>query len=432
MINSRPRSSASAGRPGRAPTLLLCPLVASGCGDDADAPRGATVEVQDSSGVELVSGAQGERLLGLEEVLRIGVLEGDSALQFDRIRSVALDESEGVWVVDSHESVRHYSGSGGYLGSVGSEGSGPGEAQGYSDVWTGDNSVVVSGYPGVLQRFRSDGTRTESTTSSKIGEGDLEILRPIGAAGGGRWVLTVEALRFSGPESSRNRVAVVVGRSLTPPWDTVMYIDGELRRRYQAGQENMIGRGSYFEGNPSLSVDTMGRIHLSDTVSYRIESYGLDGTLERVLTRSVEPRPFDVAWVSEIEATMRDRFGPNEAAFEREMAGALPEILPEVLPFIEQILVSRDGALWIRRADRHPRPGRRAVAHSMGTPTYAWEPEWLAPVVLDVFTPQGEYRGSVEAPAQFEPMAVSEDRVYGRLYDTLGVEYIVAYRLVES
>lgn len=162
-------------------TLLLCLVVASGCGDDADAPRGATVEVQDSSGVELVSDAQGERLLGLEEVLRVGVLEGDSALQFDRIRSVALDESEGVWVVDSHESVRHYSGSGRFLGSVGSEGSGPGEAQGYGGVWTGDNSVVVSGYPGVLQRFRSDGTLTESTTSSKMGEGGLEILRPIGA-----------------------------------------------------------------------------------------------------------------------------------------------------------------------------------------------------------------------------------------------------------
>ena len=56
----------------------------------------------------------------------------------------------------------------------------------------------------------------------------------------------------------------------------------------------------------------------------------------------------------------------------------------------------------------------------------------FAPRVLDVFTADGKYRGTVELDGLYQPMAVTPDRVYGVLYDELGVEFLVAYSVDES
>ncbi len=74
----------------------------------------------------------------------------------------------------------------------------------------------------------------------------------------------------------------------------------------------------------------------------------------------------------------------------------------------------------------------RAVASVFGYIRSAWADEWRAPLHVDLFDPDGTYRGSVELPTEFVPMAVTKDQVIGSEYDELDVEYVVAYTVIEQ
>jgi len=72
----------------------------------------------------------------------------------------------------------------------------------------------------------------------------------------------------------------------------------------------------------------------------------------------------------------------------------------------------------------------RAVASVVGTIRSVWPDEWRAPLHFDLFDPDGTYRGSVELPTEFVPMAVTKDQVIGSEYDELDVEYVVTYSII--
>lgn len=60
-------------------------------------------------------------------------------------------------------------------------------------------------------------------------------------------------------------------------------------------------------------------------------------------------------------------------------------------------------------------------------------PRFREPVVFDVFEKDGRYLGRVDAPAAFStwPRPVFRgDNVWGTERDTLGVQYVVRYRIV--
>ena len=152
--------------------------------------------------------------------------------------------------------------------------------------------------------------------------------------------------------------------------------------------------------------------------------------------RSVPSQPYTPGLEAEIEAGVRDalRNGPpprpvNQEELARLVAQALPAATPDHLPFLESLLVSREGFIWAQRADRHPRPAMRAVAAAFGYIRAVWPPAWRAPSVFDLFTPDGVYRGTVEVPSEFVPLAVTHDRIFGFVRDELDVEYVVAYSI---
>ena len=51
---------------------------------------------------------------------------------------------------------------------------------------------------------------------------------------------------------------------------------------------------------------------------------------------------------------------------------------------------------------------------------------------VPLFNPDGTYRGSIQLPAEFLPMAVTRDMIIGSEYDELRVEYVVAYAITEQ
>ena len=409
-------------------SAVLLGMTACDASESGSGPSG--FERTDSSGVTILTNAQPERPLFLSEALSIGLVEGDPDYLFHQVRAIGLDDEGGTWIVDSNESVRHYDNAGSYSGAIGGRGEGPGEAEGYADVWVGDTGILVLGYPSTLQLFGREGTFLDGRPAR---DGRRTIM-PLGY-GRNHWTFRLLTFPDEPGDLFRRRVSIARVSGPVSEMNPTGSFPGRLFRMNEWGGA---GAGPYFLGDPSYGMDGKGRMFISDTLDYRIEVYDPDGALAQVITREVEPVLFDPGWVSEIEegiwATLRQDGLPSNAAeqVERMMAGALPSEPPAHLPFIERVIVAKDGPFWVERADRHPRPAAAAVAHLFGWVRHAWPPEWTAPLVFDLFTAEGEYRGTVEIDPRFAPMAVTPDRVYGVRYDELGVETVVALALSQT
>ena len=412
---------------------LLVAVAVLGCSTREDESTARSL-VSDSAGVLMVTTTGADRPLATRQVMHVGVIEGDPDLQFDRIRSIAIDSAGDFWVSDSHESIRHYDRSGTFLGALGREGSGPGEAAGgYGDVWVNRGTVIALGYPATLQAFAADGSFLGSR-SARPAPG--VFLTPLGASGSS-WTYHVRGLPPpAGAAQATRGWTIVAGALDEEALDTVVSLAGE---RLRASPLGGWAPGSYFEGSPAVQGDQDGRIYYSHPVEYRVEVYGADGQLRQVVSRQTSETPYPEGLRDEVEAGVRQQLRRqngeipvHEGQVEDFTTRALPLSPPEHIPYIESLLVSGDGHIWVFRADRHPRPAMRAVASAFGLIRPAWADEWRAPAHVDLFNPDGTYRGSIQLPDEFLPMAVTQDMIIGSEYDELQVEYVVAYAITEQ
>lgn len=406
---------------------------------------GGALEVADSAGVQIVRDARSETALSLREVLRVGVVEGDPDYQLDRVRDVAPDGEGAFWVVDADPSLRRYDAQGRLVARAGGAGSGPGEAEGYWSVFVTDDEILALGSPPTLQRFTRDGTFLDSRPPQTEGGGLLQVLgrtdhglvlgalRFQAAPGGGHGIET------GGASLSRGTMELFTAPDTLDPVTPVGSFPGRLLTAQG-------GAGPWLLGDPSFAVDRRGWIHVSDTLSYRIETWDTEGRLRRVVERPLEPRripsDFEDRVRAGFEQTFEDGIDPflppgltpqRREEIERLTARSQPPSNPPHFRFIDRILASPQGDLWVERADRHPRPALRAVAHGFGYVRFSWHPAWRAPQVFDLFDPDGEYRGTLELPFDMEPKRVEGTLAEGgpppRLYavhsDELGVERVV-------
>jgi len=111
-------------------SLVLAWLFACGTEDSAD--RGFTV--RDSAGITIVESVEpaweeGEGwTLSAEPILDIGVVEGEPAYQFDRVRDVTRAGTGDVVVANGGpQEIRVFDSAGRFIRSVGGQGDGPGE-----------------------------------------------------------------------------------------------------------------------------------------------------------------------------------------------------------------------------------------------------------------------------------------------------------------
>jgi hypothetical protein len=427
------------------PVACAAALVFGGCEGAAPGHAAGGLEINDSAGVSIVRDARPEVPLSLKEVLRVGVVEGDPDLQFDRVRDVAPDGEGGFWVVDGDPSLRRYDAQGRLVARAGGAGRGPGEADMYWRVFAADGSIVVLGNPPTLQRFTADGRFLDSRPALTDAGG---LLRPMGRTEDG---IVLGADRFparpgaghgietGGAPHARGTVELFTAPDTLEPTTPVGSFPGTLLT-------DRGGSGPWLLGNPSFAVDRRGWIHVSDTLSYRIETWDSEGRLLRVVERPMEPRPIPLDYEARVRAGFQQAFEEGVDPFlppgldperrgeiERLSAAGIPPTLPPHFRFIERVLASPRGDLWVERADRHPHPALRAVAHGFGYVRFAWHPAWRAPQVFDLFDPEGAYRGTVELPFDMEPKQVEGTLADGgpplRLHavhtDALGVERVV-------
>jgi hypothetical protein len=403
-------------------------LSTSACGAPPSPEQ--SVEVTDSAGVRMVRISDPDRSLGVSEVVRFGLVDGDPNLIFDNVRALAIDKDGSIWMVDSYESVRHYSADGEYVGAVGASGTGPGESRyGYGDVWVAEAEVVVLAFSPTLQLFDKDGAYRGSRA---VITADGRNLFPLAKTADG-WLFWEHVLPDVGVASGREVWIVSSGDMETESVDSIHALIGTPRVAAGPGHWS---NGSFFDGLPSIAGKGSGGWVYSHASEYRLEDYGEDGSLASVITRQIDRKPYlnDVrrSIESSLESAHRELgHRPEQRERERLLQATLPSTDPPWIPAIDEVLVAADGTMWVRRADQHPDIAARAVATTFGYLPHAWLDDWRADWVYDVLTPGGDYLGTARLPFNFVPMAVTPTRVYGTIRDELDVEYVSAFELLD-
>jgi len=435
--------------------LALFALFAAIAGCDAAGRASSDATVRDSAGVEFVEnpsvGVGGGSPAAVEEVVRIGVVEGDDRLQFFRILSLDVAPDGTIAVGnDQTGSVRVFTADGEFLREFGSRGEGPGEyiminavrAVGDRVVvtdWQGggrtgvydDRGELVEFWPHPLTGGRSISPRALTPHGWIAVESSGAL--PQRLAPGEAWEYQAAFVRF---EEDSGTVTDTVFRP--PP--RVLYGG-------RAGSLEL----PLFDAPVAIDFDAGGNLYLSRGEPYRIEVYefatdgggqGSSGAyrLARVITREIEPVPFTGADIEQLKALVEDRFDTlTSLPLERRMAYR-DRLLDRIenqrrhglhspfLPPLRRLFVSPDGSFWVERADMVS-PAELHYAEMFG----GIENEQRRPTRWDLFDRDGRFITTVDlVEPRFSPHAVHGLEMTGVLKGEMDVEYVVTYRVVRS
>ena len=149
------------------------------------------------------------------------------------------------------------------------------------------------------------------------------------------------------------------------------------------------------------------RVYLGSADQMQFEVHSATGQLLRV----VRVRDYDLHLTADMVRREREYrlagLPPNAPAVLREVLAAMPD--PETRPAYSDLLVDTEGYVWA--AEFHGSVERR-------DPT-----DW------EVFSPVGEWLGTVRVPARFTVYEIGVDYVLGKRYDETDVEYVQLLRL---
>lgn len=390
----------------------------------ADGGGGATRwAVTDSAGVTLVEQTlDPDRSLTLDEVWRVGSLDGDEATQFFTPRDAVLGDEGRVYVLDSgNHRVKVFDVTdGSYLYGFGSEGEGPGEFQGMAyHMVAGGDRLVLQDVGRRIHLFQKDGTPVVTLATGTMIEPGSLVDSPF--FDGTRWLASVT--RYFDPEQGESiQTRPTVLRTL----DLENAALGDtVGLAWQAGEERQtVGAAGWvvtplFEQRALKWLDDRGRLHTVGRDGYRWEVRAPDGTFLRRVTNQDERVPVDPGDLERYrdyrEQMCRERPNSECEDFLREAVPAiLAQPLPEFMPTIYQLDGSDDGALLVLRSDLG-----WDVVDGFSSKTY------------DFFAPDGRFRGRFTRDPGFRVIAVDDEYILAIERDELDVESLVLYRWSE-
>lgn len=405
MRRARPAPPIRPARPALAPPVLLATLAACGGGD-------AVVGVirADSAGVEIVTSPPEDRPLAwtFEEELRLGGAddgpESFSSVNFDQ---VGADGAGDLYVLDrpSHRVVV-FGPDGSHLRSMGAEGEGPGELRfplslavredGTAAVFDlGKGGMVLFGPDAGILPQQPFGLYTEPGTLRHF------ALTPVGYA----------VARGRADEAADSRtIELLSWRAGDVAADTAILTELALPAAEMADFGCMrIALPPLF--TPFIQWDSEGsEVAAIGGVSYRVDVFGLDGTLRRSIRRDLPVRAATGAdAVAEAGPGLRMRSSaggceatPEEVVEERGFASELPAI--------RTVLMAPSGEIWVQRLV----PGSLSSG---------------APAPIDVFDPSGAYLGTLPAGTPFPLLILPDGRIVFEDKDALDVERLVIARV---
>jgi len=354
----------------------------------------------------------------VEEDVRIGSVDGGGDDQFGQVGGIAVNAAGDIYVSDrQRRRVSVWSRDGTFLRAVGREGSGPGElGRGTLDVLltAGDTLLVPDVQNRRINRYAPDGTSLPGFPL------EPEKGRPLRF----NWNATSRAITVqlrpvasgSGP-TGPGRDAIRVVASTGAFADTLLEVPtGGLFE----------GRGlRYFTPEPIWDVTDSLSVVWAVNDEYRIFFHAWDGSLQRIVAKSVEPR-------SITERDIRAFFAYLDRAW--IAAGVPPSRLPanhrlvnfaEFFPAFASFQLGLDGSLWVQPVQSPADLSDEEIERYDFVEDFG-APDW------DVFDAAGRYLGVVSMPPRFQPRLFHEDAIFGVQRDELDVQYVVRLRVREK
>lgn len=382
--------------------LLPLSLAAVACGGDARPHR---FTVRDSAGVRIVDNTapawSPETAWRVADApsLSIGGQEGEAAYLFHGVVGARRLSDGRIAVADySSHQIRVFDAAGRHLASVGGQGDGPGEFRFMSLFWSlpGD-TLVISDIRG-LSLFDAAGTFVRRTALASVPggspaqalgqlrDGTIIAMRgaPIRAAGASGRVdemLEVHAFRPDG-----SWIALVDSVPAAPLWRNS---DAPTIRRMPFYSYPARGMGTthvyLLHGEPQIDV------------------FRADGTFENSFRWTPPSRELTG---ENIERYRTHVLAPaSNPESRRNLEQFLDEVpMPERIPAVGEstALLDENGYLWVE----------------------AYHFPWVDTAEWIVFSPEGEWLGSVSLPPNFTLHDVGRDWVLGVARDELGVERV--------
>lgn len=401
--------------------VLAAALGLAGCRGDATGDRGRTsgspgdpavadVAVIHAAGAE----SPDPPLWRLAESLSVGALEGD--LAFGRVADVAPRADGGMWVLDAQNRTAYGVDEAGRLViRIGGEGEGPGELGNPTGVFEAEDGriALAESYPPALHWFDPQGSYLETVYTSSIpggkGSGSPPPLgqwsvMPDGEAFVHLWSIPMPG---AGPDVRHSLLRIPAAGDGTPVADTL------LQWNVEAVSPDPMTELKLVQAQPLWAIGAGPVIWWTPGDPYELRGFTSGGELERIVEVPGTGVLLDTALRSKIKAYMLRLQAPGSGG-NAVMAGLLDRaIWPESLPRVARLWASIPrGRVFVARYDEG----------------LFDDPLQMR---LDVFEPDGSYRGRLDLPGGFTPRRFVNGAVYGVARDELDVNYAVRYRLLE-
>jgi hypothetical protein len=398
--------------------MAIAPLWLAAC--DGGRESGWEGVVRDSAGVQVVENTgggvwqRGDAWV-VDTDLLIGTAEGVAELQFGQIVGIDVGEDGRIYVMDqqAHE-VRVFEADGRFVRRMGKAGSGPGElSQAAGPVFvTGDGVAVPDLMNQRVSWYDADGAPAGSHPLPMTDGIPTRWMK----AGDGLIIQQAMIMSFPGQAEVEPKNLLLRRQPTGELVDTLLTLPIGRTMDFSGGQPRI----TLFESEPMWTTDERGRVIYGDNSEYRLEVFGSDGSMERVVTRPRSHRTISDADQAEFRRIMDDMW--NRAGMPPQqrqlMIGAIS--FARYYPAFANLLGGPDGSLWVQSVQTPE------TIQSLGG-TFDMQdfggPDW------DVFDPDGRFLGVVTMPARFTPMLFDGDRIYGVQRDDMDVQYVARLTL---
>lgn len=336
--------------------------------------------------------------------LRLGVAEGDTALEFQQVvHPFLLPDGRVAVPVAGSGTIRVFSPEGRLLESLGRPGEGPGEFRLLVTAWArGDTVEAFDAVLGRITRFPPDGDpeivklalapSAQAAVPGVLPDG--WVLIGVESAGiGRRDTVAVHRYRLDGSDAGVIARVAGIRRVRTPT---------------RVGPDPLSPRMAVAVGG--------GRVYVAQTLSPVIRVLAPDGRQERELGWSPGARPAPREAFNDVVKAASGKAGAAGAEAARRRIRAFP--VADRVPAFWGYLVDARGFVWIEPFD----PARRSVGfpHPVAT---------AGAVTWTILPPDGARTENISLPGSFEPTWIGDHAMVGVRRDDLGVEYVEVHYL---
>ncbi|HSJ09206.1 MAG TPA: 6-bladed beta-propeller [Longimicrobiales bacterium] len=388
----------------------------AGCASDA--PASSRFSVADSAGIEIVTSsvpqweADGGWRIADAPSLRIGVVEGDERLQFQRVRDVAFADDGSIVMTNGGSSdIRVFDATGAPLAVMGRQGGGPGEFHLLTQLFLAGDTIIA--HDVVAQRLTLFDRAGNLLATVPVSANAERPLNAVGRFADGTYLMKGEIRApFDGELGLKRQRETLhhVAADGTLIADVGEFPGLELTTTRTPTGQVITGGGMYARRLAHAVHDSVIFIGTQDDAT--VSLLARDGTQRRIIRFPAADLSIGPADQQFIRAALEESAAsaPDPGAFVDQMLEMWPA--PERKPAYSDLHVDPDGNLWV------------------GAPANTILSEF--PSSWSVYDRDGRLLGSVAAPAGLRVLEVGRDAIAGVWRDEDDVEYIHVYPIIKN